>query len=192
MRLLPGGATCNPTQTATVLATVLPWPVYVVALRLPRRCRIPLRFPYFSGAVAQDLGTSRLPVSLPQYWPHVREDDRENPHIARRVGPENTDKPETALLKPLRFRRLLEADLPDERLAAFRRLAALASSKLNVGDLAGALLDWNEGSGSAAGFTTTGMLVSRPLSLTPRKLHDEPFSATAPADLLPAGQPEPR
>jgi CRISPR system Cascade subunit CasB len=76
---------------------------------------------------------------------HVREDDRENRHIARRVGPDNTDKPETALLKPLRFRRLLEADLPDERLAAFRRLAALAGGKLNVVDLAGALLDWNEG-----------------------------------------------
>jgi len=75
---------------------------------------------------------------------HVRDDDRENPRIARRVGPDNTDKPETALLKPLRFRRLLEADLPDERLAAFRRLAALASSKLNVADLAGALLDWAE------------------------------------------------
>src|ERR1700722_18988140 len=76
---------------------------------------------------------------------HVREDDREQPRIARRVGPDNTDTPETALLKPLRFRCLLEADLPDERLAAFRRLAALAGGKLNVGDLAGALLDWNEG-----------------------------------------------
>jgi CRISPR system Cascade subunit CasB len=76
---------------------------------------------------------------------HVREDDRENPRIARRVGPNNTDKPEKALLKPLRFRRLLEADLPDERLATFRRLAALAGGKLNIGDLAGALLDWNEG-----------------------------------------------
>ena len=76
---------------------------------------------------------------------HVREDDRENPRIARRVGPDNTDKPETALLKPLRFRRLLEAELPDERLAAFRRMAALARGKLNVRDLAGALLDWSEG-----------------------------------------------
>jgi len=75
---------------------------------------------------------------------HVRDDDRENPEIARRIGPDNTDKPETALLKPLRFRRLLEAELPDERLAAFRRLAALANGKLNVGDLAGALLDWSE------------------------------------------------
>ena len=75
---------------------------------------------------------------------HVRDDDRDHPRIARRVGPENTDKPETALLKPLRFRRLMEADLPDERLAAFRRLVALAGGKLNVSDLAIALLRWNE------------------------------------------------
>jgi CRISPR system Cascade subunit CasB len=76
---------------------------------------------------------------------HVREDDREHPRVARRVGPDNSDKPKTALLKPLRFRHLLEADLPDERLASFRRLAALANGKLNVSDVAGALLDWNEG-----------------------------------------------
>jgi CRISPR system Cascade subunit CasB len=75
---------------------------------------------------------------------HIRDDDRANPRIARRVGPENTDKTETALLKPLRFRRLMGADLPDERLAAFRRLAALARGNLNVGDLAAALLNWSE------------------------------------------------
>jgi CRISPR system Cascade subunit CasB len=75
---------------------------------------------------------------------HVREDDRNNPQIARRIGPDNTDKPETALLKPLRFRRLMEAELPDERLAAFRRLAAITGGTLNVGNLAGALLNWTE------------------------------------------------
>lgn len=75
---------------------------------------------------------------------HVRNDDADNRSIARRVGPDNTDKAETALLKPLRFRRLMDADLPDERLAAFRRLAALARAKLNVGDLTAALLNWNE------------------------------------------------
>jgi CRISPR system Cascade subunit CasB len=75
---------------------------------------------------------------------HVREDDFANPSIARRVGPENTDKIETALLKPLRFRRLMDADLLDERLIAFRRLAALAGGKLNVSNLAAALLNWNE------------------------------------------------
>jgi CRISPR system Cascade subunit CasB len=75
---------------------------------------------------------------------HVRNDDGDNPRIARRVGPNNIDKTETVLLKPLRFRRLMDADLPDERLTAFRRLAALAGAKLNVRDLAAALLNWNE------------------------------------------------
>jgi CRISPR system Cascade subunit CasB len=75
---------------------------------------------------------------------HVRDDDPAEPRIARRIGPDNTDKPETALLKPLRFRRLMEAHTPDERLAAFRRLIALAGGRLNVRDLADALLRWNE------------------------------------------------
>jgi CRISPR system Cascade subunit CasB len=74
---------------------------------------------------------------------HVRKDDPDNRSIARRVGPV-ADKAETALLKPLRFRRLMEADLPDERLVAFRRLAALTGGTLNIGELAGALLNWNE------------------------------------------------
>jgi len=76
---------------------------------------------------------------------HVREDDPAEPRIARRIGPDSTDKPETALLKPLRFRRLMEADTPDERLTAFRRLVALVSGRLNVPDLAAALLlRWDE------------------------------------------------
>jgi CRISPR system Cascade subunit CasB len=75
---------------------------------------------------------------------HVREDNPADPRIARHIGPENTDKPETALLKPLRFRRLMDADTPDERLIAFRRLVALAGGKLNVFDLAAALLRWTE------------------------------------------------
>lgn len=75
---------------------------------------------------------------------HVRDDEPAEPHIARRIGPASTEQPETALLKPLRFRRLMEAHTPDERLAAFRRLIALAGGRLNVVDLAGALLRWNE------------------------------------------------
>jgi CRISPR system Cascade subunit CasA len=74
---------------------------------------------------------------------HVREDDRHNPRIARHIGPDTTDKAQTALLKPLRFCRLMEADGPDERLAGFRRLAGLACGKLAVSDLTAALLDWS-------------------------------------------------
>ncbi len=64
--------------------------------------------------------------------------------VARTVGPGTLDKPETAKLKPLRFRRLMEAEGPDERLTTFRRLVALADGTLPVADLAVSLLDWTE------------------------------------------------
>lgn len=74
---------------------------------------------------------------------HVREDAREQ-SVARQLGPDQPDKPETAILKPLRFRRVMEAATPDERLIALRRMVALAGGRLNVRDLADALLGWNE------------------------------------------------
>ena len=64
--------------------------------------------------------------------------------VARSVGPTSVEQPETAVLKPLRFRRLLEASGLDERLTGFRRLAALTGGKLPVADLAASLLDWTE------------------------------------------------
>jgi CRISPR system Cascade subunit CasB len=75
---------------------------------------------------------------------HVRAEDR-GMHPARRVGPDAPEKPETALLKPLRFRRLMEANSPDDRLTAFRRLSAIAGRKLDIETLTDALLlDWND------------------------------------------------
>jgi CRISPR system Cascade subunit CasB len=74
---------------------------------------------------------------------HVREDVPEMT-VARQIGPESPDMPETALLKPLRFRRLMEAETYDERLTAFRRLVAITGGRLNVTGLADALLDWPE------------------------------------------------
>ena len=73
---------------------------------------------------------------------HVRDDKPGT--VARAVGPVSPDQPDTAALKPLRFRRLMEADGLDERLTAFRRLVALADGTLPVADLAAALLDWSE------------------------------------------------
>ena len=64
--------------------------------------------------------------------------------FARAIGPESPSQPETALVKPLRFRRLMEADTDDERLTAFRRAVALADGTADPADLAGALLDWSE------------------------------------------------
>ena len=89
------------------------------------------------------------PADLPQIalaaavLAHVRQ-DAPGPSIASVIGPETPDRPQTALLKPLRFRRLMEAETPDERLIAFRRLAALARGRLNIVDLVEALLNWSE------------------------------------------------
>jgi CRISPR system Cascade subunit CasB len=74
---------------------------------------------------------------------HLRQ-DQPTQRVARQIGPDSPEKPETALLKPLRFRRLMEATTGDERLTAFRRLVALAGGTLNLTDLADALLDWSE------------------------------------------------
>jgi len=74
---------------------------------------------------------------------HVRE-DASGLSVARQLGPDQPDKPETAKLKPLRFRRVMEAATPDERLIALRRLVALAGGSLNQRDLADALLDWSD------------------------------------------------
>ena len=74
---------------------------------------------------------------------HIRVDEH-GTSVARLIGPDSLDKPETALLKPLRFRRIMEAVEPDERLTAFRRLAALAGGRLPVRDLAAALLHWSD------------------------------------------------
>jgi CRISPR system Cascade subunit CasB len=74
---------------------------------------------------------------------HVREDVR-GAAAARLVGPDRPEAPETARMSPLRFRRLLDAATPDERLIAFRRMVALADGALPVRDLALSLLRWND------------------------------------------------
>ena len=74
---------------------------------------------------------------------HLRE-DRPDRTVARQVGPESPERPETALLKPLRFQRVMTAHLPDERLAAMRRLVALAGGALSLRDLSESLLRWSE------------------------------------------------
>ena len=64
--------------------------------------------------------------------------------FARAVGPTGPSEPDTALVKPLRFRRLMESQTEDERLTAFRRAISLAGGKADPTDLAQALLDWSE------------------------------------------------
>jgi CRISPR system Cascade subunit CasB len=74
----------------------------------------------------------------------VRE-DRPAEHPARTLGPPSLDTVEQAAMKPLRFRRLIEAGTPDERLGALRRAVQLADRRLNLRELAAACLDWSDG-----------------------------------------------
>jgi CRISPR system Cascade subunit CasB len=69
----------------------------------------------------------------------VRDDDPWP--AARRLGLGDGGRP---LISPLRFQRLIQAESDEERLVQFRRAIALADHKLNVRDLAEALLDWSE------------------------------------------------
>lgn len=100
------------------------------AIDLFRRC---------GGRTEFDLPKAAL---LAAVLSHVREDAPEP--VARTAGPDTPDKPETALLKPLRFRRLMEAEGEEELLTVFRRLVALLGGRANVEDLAWALLYWTD------------------------------------------------
>jgi CRISPR system Cascade subunit CasB len=93
------------------------------------------------GGTARDLPDTALVAAV---LSHVRHDDPINRSIARRIGPDDPTKPETALVKPIRFRRLIDAEEPDERLTAYRRLVAISGGTLNVADLARTLMDWSE------------------------------------------------
>jgi CRISPR system Cascade subunit CasB len=70
--------------------------------------------------------------------------DEQPEHPARTLGAPSLDALEQALMKPLRFRRLIEADNPQDRLTALRRAVAIAGGKVNVRELAAACLDWSE------------------------------------------------
>jgi CRISPR system Cascade subunit CasB len=94
------------------------------------------------------LGCSR-PQDLPEIalcaavLAGVRE-DRPGEPPARTLGPPGFDNAEQALMKPLRFRRLIEAEAPEDRLFLLRRAVQLADRRLNLRELAAACLDWSE------------------------------------------------
>ncbi len=94
----------------------------------------------------RDLGRKR-PDDLPEValcaavLAGVRENRPEHP--ARTFGPLSMDQTEQAVMKPVRFRRLIETDAPEERLVGLRRAVQLADRKLNLRELAAACLDWS-------------------------------------------------
>jgi CRISPR system Cascade subunit CasB len=96
-------------------------------------------FRRLGGATPNDLPRVALVAGV---LSHLREEPSGREGCARLLGPDNPEKPETALMSPLRFRRLTEAETEEERLVAFRRMVALARGALPARDLAAALLFW--------------------------------------------------
>ncbi len=70
-------------------------------------------------------------------------DDRESVKLARALGPPRGGKPEDALLKPLRFKRLMGARGAEELLIGFRRAIQILNRKANVKDIAALMLAWD-------------------------------------------------
>jgi CRISPR system Cascade subunit CasB len=70
-------------------------------------------------------------------------DNREE-HPMRTLGAPSIEAADKARMKPLRFRSLIEAEEPDDRLLALRGAVRLAGDALNVRELAAACLDWSE------------------------------------------------
>jgi CRISPR system Cascade subunit CasB len=65
-------------------------------------------------------------------------------NLARAIGPTDAKDPSSALLKPLRLKRLLAAREPDDVLIQFRRTVAILDHTANVADLAQQLLAWTD------------------------------------------------
>lgn len=74
---------------------------------------------------------------------HVRRDDSSKT-VARAIGTPRGGDGTTALLTPLRFKRLIAAREPDDLLISFRRAVAILDDTVNVKDLARQLLAWTD------------------------------------------------
>ncbi len=73
---------------------------------------------------------------------HVREEAKEP--FARAIGTPRAGEGSTALVSPLRLRRLLTARDPDDLMTLFRRVVAIAGNTANVRDLARQLIAWTD------------------------------------------------
>jgi CRISPR system Cascade subunit CasB len=73
---------------------------------------------------------------------HIREETKDP--LARAIGTPRAGDSSTALISPLRMRRLMAAREPDELLTLFRRVVAILGHTANVKDLARQLLAWTD------------------------------------------------
>jgi CRISPR system Cascade subunit CasB len=68
--------------------------------------------------------------------------DKRDAHAARQLGVQSgSDRP---VLSTLRFRSLLAAETPQDRLTALRRAVLLNDAAINVRDVASACLNWSD------------------------------------------------
>jgi CRISPR system Cascade subunit CasB len=119
------------------------------ALARLRRCASPLEAASEPAAIAlyRKLGLDHPERDLPRVavlagvLAHVRASTRGS--LARQLGSPPGGEPQDALLKPLRFKRLVAARGPDETMTAFRRVVHILDGEANVRDLARLMLAWD-------------------------------------------------
>jgi CRISPR system Cascade subunit CasB len=119
------------------------------ALARLRRCASPLEAASEPATIAlyRKLGLEYPERDLPRVaalagvLAHVRASTRDP--LARQLGPPPGGQPEDALLKPLRFKRLMAARGPEETMIAFRRVVHMLNSEANVRDLSRLMLAWD-------------------------------------------------
>lgn len=97
---------------------------------------------------------------------HVRKDDPRQP-FAEAIGTSRSGVDTTALISPLRFKRLIAAREPDDLLIAFRRAVAILGKEANVRDLARLLLGftderWSDISRTRFAFAYHGAALAAP------------------------------
>lgn len=101
----------------------------------------------------RDLGFDQAEAAAKLEWvaaaavvmAHVRRDSGRHP--ARAVGPsdQKDEAGVTALMKPLRFKRLMLSRTSGDVARQMRRLVALAETAVDVGRLAQSIIDWDDG-----------------------------------------------
>lgn len=87
-----------------------------------------------------DLGRAALVAAV---LAHVRKDDPGH-SVAEAIGAPKSGDAETALISPLRFKRVIAARDPDDLLIAFRRVIAILGGKADVKNITAVLLGFTD------------------------------------------------
>lgn len=91
-----------------------------------------------AGLIPNDDIDCALAIRLALVLSHVRADS--GTRFGRAIGRTSYSDPQTAVLKPIRFRRLLEAETEEDMISGIRRALQMTGCEVNVIDLARHLL----------------------------------------------------